>query len=79
MLLGYAHSLPELFESITPALRSLLEHRDEQAQLKTLLILQAVLPGITRERVEVVLLPVLCPVFGRHENADCRYDQLELF
>jgi hypothetical protein len=74
MLLGYAHGLPELFESLTPTLQSLLEHRDEQAQLKTLQILQALLPSITRERVETVLLPILCPVFSRHENAECRYD-----
>lgn len=74
MLLGYAQGLPELFESLTPSLQSLLEHRDEQAQLKTLQILQALLPSITRERVETVLLPILCPVFSRHENAECRYE-----
>lgn len=72
MLLGYAANLPELFEYLTPALRSLLEHRDEQAQLKTLRILEAILPSISRERIETVLLPVLCPVFSRHDNPECR-------
>lgn len=72
ILLRSPDSLRRLCSMIVPTLPQLLAHRDESAQLKSLLLLTEIVQDMEVEVVREKILPVLCKIFSTHESLDCK-------